>query len=78
MEVERKGDEESKATWKDIEDHLKANFGKLKLLYSRLQEGQGHVAFSSRKLNKAQLATLVEKDLVVKDTTFAIKQLKDK
>lgn len=57
---------------------MKDKYRKLKFLYSRLQDGEGHVAFSSRKLDQKMLDELVSKDLVVKDTTFSIVKLGDK
>lgn len=76
MEVKRK--EETKTNWKDIEDFVKEKYRKLKLLYSRLQDTEGHIAFSSRKLDEKALNELLKQDLVVKDTTFTITRLNEK
>lgn len=50
--MDEKKDAEYKVNWKDLENMVKEKFDKLKVVYSRADKYDGHIAVSSHKLNK--------------------------
>lgn len=50
--------EEFKVDWKQVEKAVKESFPKLKLIYSRMDEHGGHVAFSQLRVKRDLLADL--------------------
>ena len=52
------GKEEFKVDWKKVEQHVKAEFKKLKLIYARGGQVDGHLAFSSVRLNEEEFDSL--------------------
>jgi len=51
-DVDEKADADYKVSWKDLENLVKEKFDKLKVVYSRADKYDGHLAISSFKLNK--------------------------
>jgi hypothetical protein len=56
--AEVKAGEEFKVDWKQVEKTVKENYPKLKLIYSRMDEHGGHVAFSQLRVKRDLLADL--------------------
>ena len=56
--AEVKEGEEFKVDWKQVEKTVKENYPKLKLIYSRMDEHGGHVAFSQLRVKRDLLADL--------------------
>lgn len=52
-----------KVNWKDIEAAVRKDFPRLKIVYSRADPLEGDLAFSSHKLNAAELDKLTETTL---------------
>ena len=47
-----KEDENYKVSWKDFEILVKEQYNKLKVVYTRSDKYDGHLAISSNKINK--------------------------
>lgn len=57
-DVDEKADEEYKVNWRDLETYIKENFNQIKVVYSRSDKYDGHIAVSSYKLNRPQFEQL--------------------
>jgi len=76
--VDEKADEDYKVSWKDLENLVKSKFDKLKVVYSRADKYDGHLAISSFKLNKYQYSKLIElKDELIGGKKFTFSEVKD-
>jgi hypothetical protein len=76
-DVDEAADEEYKINWKDLETYIKANFDQVKVVYSRSDKYDGHLAISQYKMNKTQFNDLVKiSDAVVGTKKFSFAELK--
>ena len=62
-----------KISWKDVETAVRKDFPRLKIVYSRSDPTEGDLAFSSHRLNGAELEKLTSTTLKVQehDVTFS-------
>jgi len=66
-----KEDENYKVQWKDIEKLVKADYDKIKVVYSRADKYEGHLAISTFKSSKQQIEKLASlKDQMIGDKKF--------
>jgi len=63
--AEVKAGEEFKVDWKQVEKIVKETFPKLKLIYSRMDEHGGHVAFSQLRVKRDLLAELCKSPIQI-------------
>lgn len=73
LDQDPKADEDYKVNWKDVENMVKADFNKLKVVYSRADKYEGDLAISKHKVNKAslnELANLKDKEIGTKKFSF--------
>jgi len=54
-----------KISWKDVEAAVRKNFPRLKIVYSRADPQEGDLAFSSHRLNNAELDKLTSTTLKI-------------
>ena len=71
--AEVKDGEDFKVDWKAVEKQVKESFPKLKLIYSRMDEHGGHLAFSQLRLKKDLLAELCAGKLTIQERPFSFK-----
>ena len=57
-DIDEKADEDYKINWRDLETYIKENYDQIKVVYSRSDKYDGHIAVSSHHLNKAQFQKL--------------------
>lgn len=60
VEFTHVNESEEKPSWRDLEKEIQGKFPSLKLLYSRMDEKVGQLAFSSDKIDSETLASLLE------------------
>ena len=63
--AEVKDGEEFKVDWKQVEKEVKANFPKLKLIYSRMDPHGGHIAVSQLRIKREMLNDLCKNKMTV-------------
>lgn len=52
--------EDYRVNWREIEYHVSENFEKLRMIYARGGKKDGHLVFSSRRLDQEQFDTLTK------------------
>lgn len=76
-DIDEKADEDYKINWKDIEFRIKANFDQVKVVYSRSDKYDGHLAISQYKMNKEQFKGLINTtDVLIGTKKFSFSELK--
>ncbi len=71
--AEVKDGEEFKVDWKQVEKEVKANFPKLKLIYSRMDPHGGHIAVSQLRIKREMLTDLCKNKMTVQERPFTFK-----
>ena len=71
--AEVKDGEEFKVDWKQVEKEVKANFPKLKLIYSRMDPHGGHIAVSQLRIKREMLNDLCKNKMTVQERPFTFK-----
>lgn len=69
--------EEFKVNWKEVEAKVKEAYPKLKLIYSRGGQNDGHMAFSSLRLNQELFDTMTTTKMTVEDHEFTFCRAED-
>jgi len=69
--------EEFKVNWKEVEAKVKVAYPKLKLIYSRGGQNDGHMAFSSLRLNQELFDTMNSTKMTVEDHEFTFCRAED-
>lgn len=73
VDIDEKADEDYKVNWRDIDVYIKNNFDQVKVVYSRGDKYDGHIAISSYRFNKTQyekLAVTKQADIGTKKFDF--------
>jgi len=70
FKTEGKAGDTYKVNWKDVENIIKKDFPKLKLVYSRADQFEGDLAFSSYKLKTQDIDALTSAKVKVGDREF--------
>ena len=74
---EIKEGEEFKVNWKEVEAKVKEAYPKLKLIYSRGGQNDGHMAFSSLRLNQELFDKMNSTKITVEDHEFTFCRAED-
>lgn len=59
-----------KVNWKDVEQTVKRDYPRLKIIYSRADQYEGDLALSAHRLNSAELDKLTEATLTIQSRPF--------
>jgi len=77
-DVDEKADEEYKVNWKDFEAYIKEHYDQIKIVYSRGDKYDGHLAVSSHRTNKEQFKALADtKQAMIGSKKFDFAEVKD-
>lgn len=68
-------DESFKVNWKDVEQTVRKQFPKIKIVYSRADQFNGELAISSYRLNTAELDTLCGAPVSIQGKDFTFEKL---
>lgn len=71
FKTEVKAGEEFKVNWKDVETAVRAEFPKIKIVYSRADPHEGDLALSSHKANHAEIERLTTTTLKAQGRDFS-------
>lgn len=76
-DVDEKADENYKINWKELESYIREKFDQIKVVYSRSDKYEGHLAISTYKLHKDQFNKLIStKNAEVGGKKFSFCELK--
>lgn len=75
--TEIKEGEEFKVNWKEVEAKVKVAYPKLKLIYSRGGQNDGHMAFSSLRLNQELFDAMNSTKMMVEEHEFTFCRAED-
>lgn len=75
FKVECKSDDTFKVNWKEVENEVKAKNPALKIVYSRADPHDGHLAVSQHKLKAGIIDKLVSSTIKVQDKKISFTKL---
>ena len=70
--------EEFKVDWRRVEHRVKDKYSKLRLIYARGGQVDGHLAFSRERLDPEYLDQLCKTELIIQDKVFTFEKSADK